>query len=80
MDALRRIGAFLWSIVASLILQVAVILAIVFAFLDLVWLVLTGSSIGTDNWLGEWAMRFIKWPFNLMMYALFGKGSFQWTP
>lgn len=79
-DGLWRIGAFLWAIVAAFVLQVAVVLAIIFVIIDVSKTLVLGDSWGTDNMLAEWAMRFINWPYNLLMYALFGDGEMQWLP
>lgn len=80
-DALWRVVAFLWSIVAAFILSIAIIGAMIYGVVDVLWQLFLGSEGLSENGsLASWIKRLLMWPVDLEIYAFTGDGEMQWLP
>lgn len=92
-DALWRIvfvlllvfGTILFSpaaIVLGLIWLIAVIAATIWFLVDVIWQLVTDSSGWTERSMGAagWLERLVFWPIDMVLWAVFGRDDFPWTP
>lgn len=81
-DALMRVGALLWALVAWTVGYFIAIAALVWMVLDVLWQLIAGTEgLSASSGVGGWLKRGVEWPVNVSMYALFGTGNgIQWLP
>lgn len=80
-DALWRVVAFLWAIVAGLVAGIVLTVGLFVGLIDIAWqLVLGRDGLSSDSRIMDFIKRVAWWPVNLEVYALTGDGEMQWTP
>lgn len=80
-EALWRIVAFLWSLVAAFIVQFLGILALLYGAIDVLWQLVTGSEgLPAGDGIGSFLSDLLYWPVDNLAYAAFGDGELNWLP
>lgn len=80
-ESLWRVVAFLWSMVASAVVSVLMIVVLIWGAIDVLYHLATGKNgMSSDSGVGGYLKRMVWWPINNLVYAAFGDGSLQWLP
>lgn len=80
-EALWRVVAFLWSLLALFILQFVLIFAFVWGLVDVILELVTDRDFLMEDSSPAMAIKsFIRWPVELLLFAFTGHGGMMWTP
>lgn len=81
MDALWRVVAFVWSLVAAFIVQFILLFAMLWGAIDVLWQLIVGSDgLSSTSTLGSFINDSLYWPVDNMVYAFTGSGGLEWLP
>lgn len=81
MEALWRIAAFLWSLVAGFVAGIVLFVGMFVGAIDVAWQLLLGSDgLSESSWTMDFLRRVAMWPVNLTVFAITGSGEMQWLP
>lgn len=80
-DALWRLVAFVWSLVAGLAASVVIIIGMVWGIVDVVWQFITNrDGLSSSSRPAKFVKGVITWPIDLQVYAFTGSGRMMWLP
>ena len=80
-EALCRVVAFLWALVAAFLLQFALVVGFIWGIVDvLIQLISDRDVLMADSTPARVVRGFVLWPAKLLVFAFTGDGEMMWLP
>lgn len=81
MEALWRIAAFLYGLLASFVTSIVTFVGIIWMIVDLAWQLLSGrNDLSENSYPARLVSGTLRWNVDLLVFSLTGDGEMQWLP